>query len=145
MVSARGKRFLCFGGEAEPHAHDKIWIDLPLHFEEPTHSNMAELHDRLLGLFPEGGSHKWREVQAVSPPEAQTADRREVISVPVSGSLLDRLDAYCSRSSFTRTNIIRSLLEAVFNDDQERGLAVFNSWSKDAREKIRVMGGGAKS
>ena len=50
-----GRSFQCRGG-----AHKRLWVRLPKDFEEPR--DLTELHDRLVSLFPNGGSHKWVEV-----------------------------------------------------------------------------------
>jgi len=132
----RGERFVCHGGFDPPHQHDRLWVSLPRGFVSPDAEGMAALHDRLIALFPNGGHHKWREVEATEP----TTVTRTTVTVPLAGEIADALALYCARVSYNRVEIIRSLLCAVFTEpDEVRALASLQAWRKDARAKLSAV------
>jgi hypothetical protein len=93
---------------------------------------MAALHDRLITLFPNGGHHKWREVETTEPATVT----RITVTVPLAGEIADALAIYCERSIYNRVEFIRSLLCAVLTEpDDARALASLQAWRKDARDK----------
>jgi hypothetical protein len=51
MWSALGPKFTC----TSTPAHRDLWVKLPEDFDT---ADMAAVHDRLVGLFPNGGTHK---------------------------------------------------------------------------------------
>lgn len=128
----RGQRFVCHGGFDPPHQHDRLWVSLPRGFAPPDTEGMAALHDRLITLFPNGGHHKWREVETTEPATVT----RITVTVPLAGEIADALAIYCERSIYNRVEFIRSLLCAVLTEpDDARALASLQAWRKDARDK----------
>jgi|SRR5580692_3786203 hypothetical protein len=130
----RGQRFVCHGGFDPPHQHDHLWVTMPKGFVQPSAEDMAVLHDRLIGLFPNGGHHKWREVEATEP----TTVTRITVTVPLAGEIADALAIYCERSIYNRVDFIRSLLAVVLTEpDESRALETVKAWRKDVKDKLK--------
>jgi len=131
MSYARCVKLVCFGGEAAPFQHDKIWVELPLSFQGPSpySPEMGALHDKFLALWPEGGHHKHSE--QAEPVEKAT------MSVQLEGKLLERFQLYCHRAGYSRGAVIRGLLSAVFiQPNDERAAETFKSFRDDAAKRL---------
>ena len=65
------KKLVCFGGEVKPYKHDKLWVKLPLSFEEPR--DLSALHDEFIARWPDGGHH-----QRPGPRSPKSAARKRL-------------------------------------------------------------------
>jgi|SRR5579862_478542 len=121
---ANRKEFICFGGEPKPYQHDKIWVKLPLHFEEP--DNLAELHDEFLERWPEGGYHKHK------PPQDPKEESRPQASIAIKldGTLLEKLTLFAARVGYNRSVVLRSLVLVLFTTDEQEAMSSFKTWRK---------------